>query len=116
MITVARKIPGRASSCGHCQAPIVWARTLATESGAGGKAMPLDPLEDLAGNVAVRPVNDRGGLVARVLRKDETHDTFAELRAMPHAATCTPPDPPLPVEPSPNVVDFATARARRRRQ
>jgi hypothetical protein len=94
---------------------MVWARTLATESGAGGKAMPLDPFEDPAGNVAVRAVNDRGGLVALVLRKDETHDTFTELRAMPHAATCTPADPQLPIddEPPANVVDFAAAHRAR---
>lgn len=109
----ARRIPGRAVTCTRCKATMVWARTMATESGAGGKAMPLDPLEDLAGNVAVRPVNDRGGLVARVLKKDETHDRVTEYLAMPHFKSCTPPDPQLPIESAPNVLDFVAARRAR---
>lgn len=70
---------------------MVWARTLATESGRGGKAMPLDPVENPAGNVAARALSSSGQLVARVLCKDETHDVTTEIRAMPHAATCSPP-------------------------
>lgn len=112
-----RRIPGRSSTCARCRAPIVWARTAATESGAGGKAMPLDPVEDLAGNVAVRAVNDRGALVARVLGKDDSLDREVELRAMPHAATCTPTEPPATPERPGNVVDFAAAaRARKKRR
>lgn len=109
-----RRIPGRAATCARCRAPIVWARALATQSGAGGKAMPLDPVEDPAGNVACRPVNDRGGLVARVLLADETPDSFTELRAMPHFATCPgepgKPNPRLPDD----VADLAAHRERRR--
>lgn len=74
-------------ACTRCKAPIVWARTMASENGPGGKSMPLDAYPDPAGNVAVRDVG-RGRLVARVLAKDEDHDHHAEQRAMPHFATC----------------------------
>lgn len=58
-----------------------------SETGRGGKPMPLDPDPNPAGNVAVRPAR-KGQLIARVLKKDEDHDHRAEVRAMPHAATC----------------------------
>lgn len=110
----ARRLPGRSSTCQRCGSTIVWARTVAGEGGRGGKAMPLDPLEDLDGNVAVRAVDDRGGLVARVLKKDEYRDRTTEYLAMPHAATCRPPDAQLPLEPeSTNVIDFGAARRAR---
>lgn len=110
----ARKIPGRPGVCAECKEPFVWGRTVAAESGAGGKGIPLNPFEDPAGSYAVRPVNDRGGLVARALKKDETHDTFTELLAMPHKATCAPVLQ-LPIEDPPpgNVLDFTAAQAAR---
>lgn len=83
----AKPLAGRALKCSRCQAPIVFARTMATESGRGGKAMPLDLYPNPDGNVAVR--NTGGGhLVARVLGKEETHDRTVEVLAMPHFATC----------------------------
>lgn len=80
-------LPGRRTKCALCGAPIVFARTLSTPTKRGGKAMPLDPTTNLTGNVAVRD-QGHGRLVARVLAKDEDHDHFTELRAMPHFATC----------------------------
>lgn len=74
-------------TCAVCQAPLVWARTLASESGAGGQMMPLDVEPNRAGNVAVRQTGPRT-LVARVLGKDETADAFTERIYMPHFATC----------------------------
>lgn len=83
----AKPLPGRQMRCSRCRQPIVFARTMATESGRGGKAMPLDPYPNPAGNVAVRDTG-RGRLVARVLGKDESHDRHVEVLAMPHFATC----------------------------
>lgn len=77
--------------CEMCGARIAWARTAASETGTGGKPMPLDAEPNPLGNVAVRkiaPPGRRRFLVARVLGKDETHDTYAEQLYMPHFATC----------------------------
>jgi hypothetical protein len=82
-----RPLSSRFQKCSRCHQPIVFARTMATESGAGGKAMPLDLYPNPDGNVAVRDTG-RGRLVARVLKKDEDHDRQVEQRAMPHFATC----------------------------
>lgn len=73
--------------CSVCRAPIIWARTLASENGPGGKAMPLNAEPDPAGNVAVRALSPTSR-VCRVLGKDEDHDHRAEQRYMPHFATC----------------------------
>lgn len=75
------------TSCGTCKAPILWARTVASETGKGGKAMPLDPEPNDEGNVAVRQTGP-GRYVARVLKAGESHDTYAEKLHMPHFATC----------------------------
>lgn len=107
----ARHLPGRRAVCGRCKRPIVWAVTLAGANGPGGKAMPLDPLEAADGNTAVRTTGSR--LVARVLGKDETHDSSTELLAMPHFATCPgSPEKPNPRLPD-NVLDLEAARHRR---
>ncbi len=83
-----RRLPGDIVTCESCGAPIVWAVTVAGPNGRGGKAMPLNPREDLGyGNTAVRP-GHAGRLLARVLFKDETHDAPGEYLAVPHAATC----------------------------
>ena len=86
-MSTAKPLTGRRLKCSKCQQPIVFARTMATESGRGGKAMPLDLYPNPDGNVAVRDTG-HGHLVARVLGKDEDHDRHAEVRAMPHFATC----------------------------
>lgn len=111
--TEPRTLPGQRTRCEGCRREIVFAVTVAGENGRGGKYMPLDPLEDVAGNTAVRP-GHRGVLLARVLKKDETHDHTSEYLAMPHFATCTrrPETPQLP----PNVVDRQAHRSRRRRR
>jgi hypothetical protein len=80
-------IPGRPAKCATCAGRIVFARTLSTPNRRGGKSMPLDPLTNAAGNVAVRDTG-HGRLVCRVLGKGEDHDHFTELRAMTHFATC----------------------------
>lgn len=79
----------RLSRCNRCKAPIVWARTVATPNGPGGKAMPLDAYPNPEGNVAVRVTDRRRSVaLARVLNKDEGHDHRSEVLAMPHFATC----------------------------
>lgn len=84
-----RLIPGRRLRCVLCKDPIVFARTVRSETGRGGKMMPLNPTTDAAGNVAVRVIDStRGILTARVLGADDGLDTHTELRAMPHFATC----------------------------
>lgn len=50
-----RQLPGQVVPCGRCGARIVWAATAARDTGPGGKAMPLDAVEDRKGNVAVQP-------------------------------------------------------------
>lgn len=82
-----KPLPGRRDVCRQCRSEIRWAKTLAGVNGRGGKSMPLDPYPNPEGNVAVRAIAS-GRLVARVLGKGETHDTFTEQRAMPHFATC----------------------------
>lgn len=101
--------PGRllARPCRRCEKPIGWARTAATESGRGGKAMPLDPTPDPKGNVAVSEPR-RGLLVARVLHKGESHVNGVEDLYVPHFATCDPG--PLPE----NVVKLDDRRKSRR--
>lgn len=75
------------TACRVCKAPIMWARTVASETGTGGKAMPLDPEPNDEGNVAVRQTGPHT-YVARVLKDGESHDTYAEKLHMPHFATC----------------------------
>lgn len=82
-----RLLPGAPSRCERCGAQIVWAATAARESGRGGKAMPLDLVENFAGNVAVQPGHG-ARLVARVLKTGETADLPVQFIAMPHFATC----------------------------
>lgn len=105
-------IPGPRVKCRRCQAPIVWARTVASETGTGGKPMPLDPEPNPAGNVAVRP-GRRNELLARVLKKDEDHDHRAEVRAVPHMATCRADARVSARQAEAGVIDFAAAQARR---
>lgn len=80
------RLPGRAQKCVRCGELIVWARTVASERGKGGKPMPLDVVPSAAGNVAVRVSGH--ALFARALGRDDTLDRVAEVRAMPHFATC----------------------------
>lgn len=108
-----RRIPGNVVPCRSCGATILFARTLPGKVGRGGKLIPLNPVEDPVGNVAVRNTGDqyRAALVARVLADDDALDTVTEYRAMPHAATC---QPRLPVDvdrnPPPNVLPFRRPR------
>ena len=100
------------SFCSGCHAPLVWALTVAGPNGPGGKLMPLDPVEDLAGNVAVTAPR-RGRLLARVLQRDELVDRPLEYAAMPHFASCPAKcHPDLPDVPAPEPV---RGRGRRRR-
>ena len=80
----------RGTECDRCGRVIVWARTSAGPNGPGGKAIPLDPVEDFGGSYAVVHVH-HGVLVARPLGRDETPDRPSEYAAMPHAATCRTP-------------------------
>lgn len=82
------RFPGRAHQCTRCPAMFVFARTVASERGKGGKAMPIDLIPVPDGNVAVN-VEDPDHLRARVLAKDETHDVVTEVLGLAHFATCT---------------------------
>lgn len=108
-----RRLPAPAhahSTCEGCRRPIVWAITVAGPNGRGGKMMPLDPHEDLAGNVAVAKVVG-GRLTARVLTADEQVDRPLEYAGIPHFATCpTRSRPELPAA----VIDLQEAARRRR--
>lgn len=86
-MSAQKPLSNRTTTCSRCRQPIVFARTLASETGTGGKSMPLDLYPNPDGNVAVRDTG-HGHLVARVLKKDETHDRQVEQLAMPHFATC----------------------------
>ena len=90
---------GRLAECHECSAPIVFAR-LDT-----GKAIPLDPLPNPAGNVAVLRVGHTlQGYVVSARRP------FASpyVRAMPHHASCEAlPRKPAPV-PAPTLFDTTT--------
>ena len=115
-----RELPAEAiarTTCDGCGRPIVWALTVAGPNGRGGKLMPLDPLEDLAGNVAVTQPAARGQLYARSLFKDERVDRPGEYCGMPHFATCTRrghhPTPPWALV---ELLDHARQRASGRRR
>jgi len=73
--------------CRECKAIVLWARTVASETGPGGKSMPLDPEPNDKGNVAVRQTGPHT-YVARALKKGESHDRTTEKLHMPHFATC----------------------------
>lgn len=109
-----RTVPGTRSVCQLCRRPIVWATTVASERGPGGKFQPFDLHEHPDGNVALYPTTG-GRLRARALGKDDELDRMVEYRGMPHAATCTRPAPPPPGVLPPGVIDLAAARAARGR-
>lgn len=77
----------RTYHCQVCNAAIIFARTVASERGPGGKLMPLDAEPNPEGRVAVS-VRFGRYLYARVLTKGEDHDHRAETRYMTHHATC----------------------------
>jgi hypothetical protein len=81
-----KRFSGRIRKCALCQASIVFALTVATERGTGGKWMPIDIEPNPEGRVAVRDTGRT--LLARSLAADETHDTTNEVLATPHPATC----------------------------
>ncbi|MEJ7795545.1 MAG: hypothetical protein WKF50_08330 [Nocardioides sp.] len=113
-MTARRPVPGARGKCRRCGDNVVWARTLASPTGRGGKSMPLNPLEDTEGNVAIRPTSNYQA-VARVLGKGETHDLTTEVLAMTHFATCQPKiEGTTPAGLPDGVVDFAAHRAKKR--
>ncbi|GAB3988778.1 hypothetical protein [Nocardioides marmoraquaticus] len=79
------KLPGRRHRCRACNRVIVFARTVATDRGRGGKLMPLDLEPHPDGNVGAR-MHGRD-LVCEVLSRDCSFDP-SWARAMPHFATC----------------------------
>lgn len=98
------------STCEGCAGELVWAVTVAGPNGRGGKLMPLDPVENLAGNVAVTAPH-RGRLLARVLTKGEAFDRPHEYAAMPHFATC-----PTGTKPELPAIDLQQLRHKPRRR
>lgn len=89
-MTRGRRPRGRLSECRDCADPIVFAQ-LDT-----GSRIPLNPLPNGAGNVAVRLVGGalHGYVIADAKPYRPDHD-----RMMPHAATCRsrPAREPAPV-------------------
>lgn len=72
--------------CESCAQPIRWATT------AIGRRQPINPTTDPAGNLAAY-TDGTGRLRVRVLTGERPTLEGAEWRAMPHAATCTRPQP-----------------------
>lgn len=108
-------LPGPRGVCRDCGGDVVWAVTVASPRGRGGRPQPLDPKSDNSGRIAVRSPT-RGRLLARALTVDEQPDATAELLAVPHAATCPGTRLPTPTEPAPdNVTRLADHRARRKK-
>lgn len=81
-----KRFTGRVRKCALCGRSLVFALTVATERGTGGKWMPIDLAPNPEGRVAVRDTGRT--LLARPLAADETHDTTTEVLATPHPATC----------------------------
>lgn len=108
--------PSRAhATCHRCGRAIVWATTVASPRGRGGKSQAFDPYEDPNGNVAVSNPH-RAQLLARALAAEELGTILdGELRAMPHAATCPGERLPIDVVP-PGVIDLAVRRQQRGRR
>lgn len=86
------------SFCHGCGQLIVWATTVASPTGAGGKLQPFDVREDLAGNVAITQPTARGRLLARALCKGERVSRPLEYAAMTHFASC-----PVRAHPAPPI-------------
>jgi hypothetical protein len=84
--------------CQGCMRDIVWAMTVSGPNGPGGKLIPLDPIEDLEGNVVVTQPRARGRLLARVMCRGELADRPMEYLAMTHFASCPTGSRPLPPE------------------
>jgi hypothetical protein len=72
--------------CNRCGQAVVWTVT------AAGARQPVDPAENLAGNVAVY-ADATGRYRSRAITRERPTLEHAEWRAMPHAATCTAPAP-----------------------
>lgn len=100
--------------CRDCRQPIVWAITVASPTGSGGKNQAFNPTEDPAGRVAITNPH-RAQLRARALTGDETHDPrIGEFLGMPHAATCTARQ--TADQPTAPVVELSTRRRYRPRR
>ena len=114
-VTEPRRLPAPPMArdrCRDCRQPIVWAITVASPTGSGGKNQAFNPIEDPAGRVAITNPH-RGQLRARALTADETYDPrIGEYLGMPHAATCTARMTETDVAP---VVDLASRRRYRPR-
>lgn len=84
--------------CKRCGESIAWVRT-ADQPGRPGRAMPVDPQPNEAGNVYVR--YEAGKPIAHVASK--VHPRPAGVPFMPHFATCSALDPkrkrPAPAKP-----------------
>lgn len=73
-------------TCATCAHPIRWATT------AAGRRQALDAAPNPDGNLAAY-TDGTGRLRVRVLTGERPALEHAEWRAMPHAATCTRPQP-----------------------
>lgn len=101
--------------CEDCRQPIVWAITVASPTGAGGKNQAFNPVEDPAGRVAITNPH-RTQMRARALTGDEIHDPrVGEFLGMPHAATCAARQTPAADAPAAPVVQLADRRRYRPR-
>jgi hypothetical protein len=95
----------RSERCRYCHRRLIFAYTV------NNKLMPLDPVPNPAGNVAVYR-DDRGDLIATVLsanRQKQPH----EMLHMAHFATC--PDRPAPKTKEVTAANAAQTARRKRR-
>lgn len=95
-MTRNRRPRGRLTECRDCASPITFA-TLDT-----GSRIPLNPLPNAAGNVAVRLVGGalHGYVIADAKPYRPDHD-----RMMPHAATCRSRPARIPEQRTPSDVE-----------
>lgn len=99
------------ATCGHCGATIRWTRTDA------GNLSAMNAVRDPEGNTAV--FRDALGVWRSRRPTDELPITPWEKLYTPHAATCTPADPPgwrpAPATLPAGVADLSAHRRNRRR-
>lgn len=86
------------TECKECANPIVFAR-LDT-----GKLIPLDPMPNDRGNVAVMRIGNQ--LHGYVISAKHPHTDARYQRAIPHAATCPERKGPAKASPDPDPVLF----------
>lgn len=103
--------PSELRRCTGCREAVLWVTILGS-----GKRMPVDPVIENAGNVAVRQ-DHTGRFVARVLTADDRVEVFERL-TVSHLATCEKAAEFRREQRqlADNVIDLGAARRRRSEQ